>query len=120
MTSGVYLPPLASSFYQGYDQTPEGMHMRVHIEFLGLARLATGLKELELDLENGATFRDMVRTLGTQYPALIGNVIQPDGETLQHPNRLNHNAKRIVQAHQMDERPSDGDRIIVMSISAGG
>ena len=94
--------------------------MRIHVEFLGLARLATGLKEAALDLDNGATFRDVVRALGTRYPALIGNVIQPNGETLQHPNRLNHNARRIVQAHQMDECPSDGDRIIVMSISAGG
>jgi len=121
MTSGVYLaPPLASSFCQGYDQALEGMNMRVHVEFLGLARLATGLKETTLDLENGTTFRDVVRLLGVRYPALIGNVIQPDGETLQYPNALNHNVQRLIQAHQMDESPNDGDRIIVMSISAGG
>jgi molybdopterin converting factor small subunit len=94
--------------------------MRLYVEFLGLARLATGLKEIALDLDNGATFRDVVRALGTRYPALIGNVIQPDGETLQYPNALNHNVQRLIQAHQMSESPNDGDRIIVMSISAGG
>jgi molybdopterin converting factor small subunit len=96
------------------------MIMRVHIEFLGVSRLAIGLKEIALDLEKGTTFREIVRMLGTRYPALLGNVIQPDGETLQPPNILNHNARRMVQASQMDDGPSDGDRIILMSMSAGG
>ena len=94
--------------------------MRVHVEFLGVSRLATGIKETALDLEKGKTFRDIVRMLATRYPALIGNVIQPDGETLQAPNILNHNTRRMVQASQMDESPNDGDRIILMSMSAGG
>jgi molybdopterin converting factor small subunit len=94
--------------------------MRIQVEFLGVSRLETGVKEMALDVEKGATFRDIVRVLGTRYPALIGNVIQPDGETLQVPNILNHNAKQMVQASQMDDGPSDGDRIILMSMSAGG
>lgn len=94
--------------------------MRVHMEFLGLSRLAAGVKEIALDLEKGTTFRDIVRLLGTQYPTMIGDVIQPDGETLQVPNILNQNAKRMVQANQMDDSPNDGDRIILMSVSAGG
>jgi molybdopterin converting factor small subunit len=96
------------------------MNMRVHMEFLGLSRLAAGVKEIALDLEKGTTFREIVRLLGTQYPAMIGDVIQPDGETLQVPNILNQNAKRMIQANQMDDSPNDGDRIILMSVSAGG
>jgi len=94
--------------------------MRVHLEFLGLSRLAAGVREITLDLEEGTTFRDIVRMLSATYPGMIGNVIQPDGETLQVPNIFNHNAKRMIQASQMSESPSDGDRIILMSISAGG
>jgi len=94
--------------------------MRIHAEFLGLSRFAAGVKEIALDLEEGTTFRDIVRMLGTRYPAMIGNVIQPDGETLQTPNILNLNAKRMIQANQMNDGPSDGDRIILMSVSAGG
>jgi molybdopterin converting factor small subunit len=94
--------------------------MRIQMEFLGLSRLAAGVKEIALDLEEGTTFRDIVRMLATRYPAMIGNVIQPDGETLQLPNILNLNAKRMIQANQMDDGPSDGDRIILMSVSAGG
>ena len=94
--------------------------MRVRVELLGLSRLAAGAKEITLDLEEDTTFRDIVRMLSTRYPKMIGNVIQPDGETLQSPNILNLNAKRMIQANQMDDSPSDGDRIILMSISAGG
>ena len=94
--------------------------MRIHVEFLGLSRLAVGAKEIALDLEEDTTFRDIVRMLGTRCPKMIGNVIQPDGETLQTPNIFNLNAKRMIQASQMDGSPSDGDRIILMSVSAGG
>ena len=94
--------------------------MRIHVEFLGLSRFAAGTKEITLGLEEGTTFRDIVRMLGTRYPEMIGNVIQPDGETLQTPNIFNLNAKRMIQAGQMDDGPGDGDRIILMSISAGG
>jgi len=94
--------------------------MRVHVEFLGLSRLVTEKKEIALDVEKGTTFRGIVRMLGTTYPELIGNVIQPDGETLQAPNVFNLGARRMIQAGQMDNGLSDGDRIILMSMSAGG
>ena len=58
--------------------------------------------------------------LGDRYPKMIGNVIQPDGETLQSPNIFNLNARQMIKANQVDDSPSDGDRIILMSISAGG
>ena len=94
--------------------------MRIHVEFLGLSRFAAGVKEITLDLEDGTMFRDIVRLLGTRYPAMIGNVIQPDGETLQSPNIFNLNVKRMIKTNQMGDSPSDSDRIILMSISAGG
>ena len=94
--------------------------MRIQVELLGLSRFVVGAKEITLELKEGATFHDIVRLLGARYPALIGNVIQPDGEMLQAPNILNCNAKRMIQPSQMNESPSDGDRVILMSISAGG
>ncbi len=97
-----------------------GTSVRIYVELLGLSRFAAGGNEITLDLEDGTTFRGIVRLLGTRYPAMIGNVIQPNGETLQRPNIFNLNAKRMIQASQMDDSPSDGDRIILMSISAGG
>jgi molybdopterin converting factor small subunit len=94
--------------------------MQIHVELFGLSRIAAGTKELSLELDQGATFRDIVRLLSTRYPDMIGNVINPDGETLHPPNIFNLNAKRMIQPNQMDACPGDGDRIILMSVSAGG
>ena len=87
--------------------------------YANLRKLA-GTKELSLELEEGTTFRDIVSLLSVKYPDMIGNVINPDGETLHPPNIFNLNAKRMIQPNQMGECPSDGDRIVLMSISAGG
>ena len=100
--------------------------MQVRVELLGLSRLVIGQREVTLDLDSEATYRDVVRELGETYPALVGNVIQSDKENLQAPNIFNLNAKRMIQAKQMENRlvdelhPSEGDRIILMSMSAGG
>jgi molybdopterin converting factor small subunit len=94
--------------------------MHVNLELFGVSRLVTGKKEISLELEEGATFRDIARTLSARYPDMIGNVIQPDGETLQPPNIFNLNAKRMIRSEEMDTGPGDGDRVILMSVSAGG
>jgi len=94
--------------------------MQIQIEFLGLARLVSGEKEVLLNVEPGTTFRDLVGILADRYPKMIGNVIQRDRATLQEPNIFNLNARRMIQAAQMDESPGQDDRIILMSMSAGG
>jgi molybdopterin converting factor small subunit len=100
--------------------------MQVRVELLGLSRLVIGQREVTLDLDSEATYRDVVRELGETYPALVGNVIQSDKENLQAPNIFNLNARQMIQAKQMENRlvdelhPSEGDRIILMSMSAGG
>ena len=94
--------------------------MQVRVELLGLSRLVTGQREVSLDLDSGATYRDIVRALSEQYPALIGNVIQSDKESLQAPNIFNLNARQMIQSKQMENPLNEGDRIILMSMSAGG
>ena len=94
--------------------------MHIDIEFLGLARLVTGERELTFHVEEGTTYRDLVRLLAERYPQLIGQVIRPDRATLQEPNIFNLNARRMIQAKQMDESLQGSDRIILMSMSAGG
>jgi flagellar assembly factor FliW len=58
--------------------------------------------------------------LSEAYPGLVGNVIQADRRNLQAPNIFNLNARKMVQSRQMDDRLVEDDRIILMSISAGG
>jgi len=87
---------------------------------LGLSRLVTGQREVSLELKEQATYRDIVRALSEMYPALIGNVIQSDKESLQAPNIFNLNARHMIQSKQMENPLNEGDRIILMSMSAGG
>ena len=94
--------------------------MRIQVEFLGLSRLVSGEKEVSLDVDPGTTFRDIVQLLATKYPGMIGNVIRPDRATLQEPNIFNLNARQMIQSGQMDDAPGENDRIILMSMSAGG
>jgi molybdopterin converting factor small subunit len=94
--------------------------MRVRVELLGLSRLVTGTRELSLEMPGEATYRDLVYALSERYPGLVGNVIQSDRRSLQAPNIFNLNARQMVQSRQMDDRLSEDDRIILMSISAGG
>jgi molybdopterin converting factor small subunit len=94
--------------------------MQVRVEMLGLSRLVTGEREVSLSLEQGATYQDVVRALSEKYPALIGNVIQSDRKNLQAPNVFNLNARQMVQSKQMENPLDEGDRIILMSVSAGG
>ena len=94
--------------------------MNVQIEFLGLSRIVSGQKEVSLKIAPDATFRDIVGILAQKYPEMVGNVIRPDRRTLQEPNIFNLNARKMVQAAQMDTVPNENDRIILMSMSAGG
>jgi len=94
--------------------------MQVFVEFMGIARVVSGVKQATLELEEGTTFRQIVRLLGQRYPKLLGEVIQVDGETFQPSNMLNLNGRRMIQPAQMDDAPTDGDRLILMSILAGG
>lgn len=94
--------------------------MRIQVEFLGLARLVSGEREISLDVQEGTTYQDIVRLLADKYPEMIGNVIRPDRKTLQEPNIFNLNARRMIQTKHMDQSPGENDRIILMSMSAGG
>lgn len=94
--------------------------MRVHVEFLGVSRLVTGVGEKSFDMDEGASFRHLVRYLGKSYPALIGDVIQPTLDDLQTPNRFFVKGSQFLQQNQLDDKLGDGDRLVLMSLSAGG
>jgi molybdopterin converting factor small subunit len=94
--------------------------MQIRLEFLGVARLVTGVKQDVFELHEGATYRELVRQLGRRYPALIGAVIQPSGDRLQGPNIFCSKDTSVIKPEQMDHRLQDGDELILMSLSAGG
>ena len=94
--------------------------MKIHVDFLGVSRLLTRKTETVFSIHEGATYRELVRSLRDSFPALIGDVIQPDSEILQKPNIFYIKGIRPVQERQMDHSMADGERIVLMSLSAGG
>lgn len=94
--------------------------MKILVELGGISRVLTGVREVPLEVADDTTFRDILAILGTRYPVLIGQVIQPDGTDLFASNMLNLNGRHMLREDQLDESPQDGDRVLLMSVLAGG
>ncbi len=94
--------------------------MEVTVEFAGLSRVLTRQPRLTLKLGEDATYQQILQRLGELHPELVGEVINPSFRSLKASNMLSLNGKRMIQPDQMDQSPDEGDRLILMSILAGG
>jgi len=93
---------------------------QVLIEFTGISRVLTGESEFAIPLSNGMQLTDIVRSIGQKYPALVGEVIGQDGRSLIPTNLFSVNGKQILHENQLDFEPENGDRLILLSLLAGG
>ncbi len=94
--------------------------LNLTIELTGAARAVAGVKTIPLELANTAVYRDIVRIIACRYPALIGLLIDTDGETFLSSNLFVINGDLATPAMVMDEHPRDGDHLILMSVITGG
>jgi hypothetical protein len=94
--------------------------VKIHVDFLGVSRLLTHKTEAVFDIHEGATYRELVIRLRDSFPVLVGDVIRPDGELLQKPNMFYIKGIRPIREPEMDHSMADGERIVLMSLSAGG
>ncbi|MCD4738904.1 MAG: MoaD/ThiS family protein [Anaerolineae bacterium] len=94
--------------------------MAILIELGGVSRVLTKRREVSLSLAVGASYRQILRELGTRYPVLWGEVLDPATDTLLGANMLNLNGKLMIQPEQLDESPQAGDRLFLISVLAGG
>ena len=90
------------------------------VEFTGISRVLTGQTEYPLNISASAQISDVLQAISKQYPILIGDVIEKDGKTLVPTNLFSINGKKIVNEEQLDYQPEDGDRLILLSLLAGG
>ncbi len=58
----------------------DGKGIRVKIKLFALYRELTGQKEVELELPEGATVWDMLKTLEERFPKLKGRLTERSGE----------------------------------------
>ncbi|MDF1515682.1 MAG: MoaD/ThiS family protein [Anaerolineae bacterium] len=94
--------------------------MELTVEFAGLSRVLTHLSRITLEVEPDTSYRQILAILSDKHPELLGEVIHSSKTTLQSSNMLNVNGKHMVQPNELDQYPVDGDRLIMMSILAGG
>jgi len=92
--------------------------MRLNVEFLGLSRRLAQTKEAAVELDDRATFRDVLRDLATRFPALVGPVIIPQSFDLVSAHMINIDGRRVVS--DLDTQPQDGQQLIIMFVEAGG
>ena len=93
---------------------------QVLVEFTGISRMLTGQSELSLKVSPETTFADIVSQLGKKFPSLVGQIIDKNGREFIATNLFSLNGQRIIQDTEMDESPAQGDRLILVSLLAGG
>jgi molybdopterin converting factor small subunit len=95
-------------------------NIQVSIEFTGLARDIVGQAQLELSLDQKATFGDIVQILAELYPGLVGILIDNDGRTFLSSNMFIINDDLACPAMIMADSPHDGDHLTLVSVITGG
>lgn len=94
--------------------------MQLTIEFTGIARMLAGKSSEDMTLTDEATYRDVIRRLAKQYPEMIGILIAPGGDDFLSSNMFIINGEMGNPAMMLDEKPQDGDRLVLVSVITGG
>jgi len=94
--------------------------IQVKVEFTGVSRVLTGEPEIYLSLDEGASVAHVIRQIGERYPQLIGQVIEKDGASLFPTNVFSVNGQNILHESDISYQPKDGDKLILLSLLAGG
>jgi molybdopterin converting factor small subunit len=93
---------------------------QVAVEFTGISRMITGQSELMVNIQQSTTYAEIVKMLGKKFPRLLGQIIDKNGSEFIATNLFSLNGQRIIQGSEMNESPNEGDRLILISLLAGG
>ena len=92
--------------------------MQLTVEFYcGLARRLSGQSSAVIEVSDHATLRDVCGALAEKIPAFLGPLVAPQAYDLVEPHFFSLNGRR---ATSLDETVQEGDRILLMVITAGG
>lgn len=94
--------------------------MQVVVEFTGVSTVLTGQQSCSVSLKRDGTLRDVIAALARQFPVMIGEVIEKDGKNLIPTNVFSLNGKKILHENDMKFQPQEGDKLILLSLLAGG
>ncbi len=88
------------------------------MQMFGLPREATELREVEVELKDGASLGDVVAALRHEIPALEGHVIRAGENRLMEHCAFNINGRFYLDDRDIQLR--DGDRILLLTLATGG
>jgi molybdopterin converting factor small subunit len=94
-----------------------GVMKKLTVELFGPARRLSGQKQVTLEMHDGATLHEVIVMLAERFPQLAGPVIEPEHQ-LSGSYMLNYNGRRT--ARSLDEKPAEGDRLLLLPVDAGG
>nr|MBC7245694.1 MoaD/ThiS family protein [Chloroflexota bacterium] len=92
--------------------------MEFTVEFFGLPRRLSGVKETTVQVPAGATLRDVVKALAAKFPAFLGDLIDPNSYELESPYFFNVNARHVPRS--LEYQPKEGERLLLLFVEAGG
>lgn len=92
----------------------------ITVEFTNLARVVTGVSDLEMKITPADTYSDIVQRLGEKYPDLVGVLIDRNGSTFLSSNLFIINNEMSDPVMVMDEHPRPGDRLTLVAVATGG
>lgn len=93
-------------------------HSTCRVELYGLARVLSGLRQVDLELGERASLQSVLASLGQRCPVLVGTVIKPDCSGVVEGQALNLNGLTFVADPQT--RVAPGDAVLLLSNTAGG
>ena len=88
------------------------------VEMFGIPHEITGLREVEVSLNEKASLADLIATLRQEFPALDGRVIQPGKDRLIDSYGFNIKGQFYFDDGQV--QLEDGDHVIIITIATGG
>ena len=91
---------------------------RIVVELFGMARLSSGLDEVEVELPPHGGMKSIVEALADACPALVGVAITDDRTALLDSYTFNLNGTTFVAGDT--SRLREGDRLLLFSSLAGG
>ena len=92
--------------------------MEFTVEFFGLPRRLSGVKETTVQVKENATLRDVVKALAEGFPAFLGSLIDPATYDLEIPYFFNIDARFVPRS--LEHQPKAGEKLLLLFLEAGG
>lgn len=92
--------------------------MEFVVEFFGLPRRLSGVKETTVQVKKNATLRDVAKELAKQFPAFLGPLLDPVSFDIEQPYFFNIDARHVPRS--LEHIPKPGERLLLLFLEAGG